>query len=393
MIAADNSHLDNAALPSGDSPELVLVPATPEERIESIKLNSVVWKGALDLDTYLARENHLHQQALVKDGLDIWLLVVRGEAENQRTILASCETYKKKAVLAQDGNVEPISAHGLGSVYCRPEFRGKGYAKRMVSELSKKMDTWQTETILANRSRFSVLYSDIGKKFYAQFGWKPYPSAHFSLSPLSKNEHDRAITGVSLPKAKTLVADDVRHSMCNDEIVRKELGLLRTVSQRSPGAKVAILPSFEHYKWHWAREEFLANILRKDKKPPLIKGAGEDKSRVYCAWNRNFGETPEENTLYILRWIYDEPTSAEETEATARAMAAILKRAQLEAYEWNMAKVQFWNPTPLMEKAVAMLDPTAKIIHREMDSVACLKWNGAEKKDVEWLWNEKYAWC
>ncbi|KAF5862023.1 hypothetical protein ETB97_012261 [Aspergillus alliaceus] len=394
MIAADNSYVDDATLPSGDSPELVLVPATPEERVAAITLNSPAWKGPLDLEAYIAREDHLAQQSLTKDGLTSWLLVVRGQPEGKRTILSSCETYKKKALLAQNGKVETVSTLSIGSVFSRPEFRGKGYAKRMMQELVKKMDTWQTEPKAANKYPFSLLYSDIGKKFYAQFGWNPYPSAHFSLPPASKDEYDRAIVRSNLPKARTLVADDVRRFMCNDDIVQKELDTLRVASQKSPSAKVAVVPDFDHFKWHWAREEYYTRILFKDRASPLIKGAGDEQSKVFCAWNRNFGSTPEENTLYILRWVYDEPTSPEETEKTARAIAAIIKRAQLEAHAWNMSKVQFWNPTPVLERAIAILDPTARVIHREQDSIACLRWTGAEKaKDVEWFWNEKYAWC
>ncbi|KAF9883427.1 hypothetical protein FE257_003468 [Aspergillus nanangensis] len=395
MIAADTSYTDNAALLPGDSPELTLLAASPKERVESIKLNSTAWKGPLDPDSYLAREDHLYRQPLTRDGLICWLLVDRREPEGQRTILSSCETYKKKAWLAHDGELSDTIAYGVGSVYCRPEFRGQGYAKRMLQELTIKMDEWQMEKA-ANRTLFSVLFSDIGKNFYAQFGWKPFPSSHFELPLISKDDYNQQIPGVSLPNTRDLAAADVQSYICSDTVLQKERDLLRTASQNSPSTKIAIAPSFDHYSWHWAREEFYAGKLCPGRTPPVIKGAGEDASGVYCAWNRNFGETPEENTLYILRWVYDDPTTAEETKATVNAMAAILRRAQLEAHEWNMSTIQFWNPTPLLEKAVALLDPSAKVVHREKTSIACLRWTGADHgltKDVEWLLNEKYAWC
>ncbi|KAA8648254.1 hypothetical protein EYZ11_008022 [Aspergillus tanneri] len=392
MIA---SYPDATILPPGDSSDLILVPASREERIETIKLNSAVWKGRFDVDTYIGREEHLHRQQLNKDGLTSWILVDRQEPAGQRTILSSCETYKKKAMLARDGQVDDVACHGVGSVYCRPEFRGKGYAKRMIQELSILLDKWQ-DNKAADRSQLSVLYSDIGKKFYARFGWRPFPSSHFEISPISRTEYEQDIPGANLPKARTLLAQDVQQYMCNDQILQKEREILRAASQKSHGAKVAIIPDFDHFKWHWAREEYCAERLCTDRDVPQIKGAGEENARVYCTWNRNFGSTPEENTLYILRWVYDEPTSPEETETTVRAMAAILRRAQFEANEWDMAKVEFWNPTPLLEKAVAILDPAAKVVHREESSIACLKLNGTKQgldKDVEWFLNEKYAWC
>lgn len=384
------------ALPAGDSSDLVLVPATPEERIDSIKLNSVAFKGPLDMKTYIARENHLFQQRLTRDGLTCWILVDRKQPEGKRTILSSCETYKKSALLAYNGQLEDVSTHAVGSVYCRPEFRGQGYARRMTEELSRKLDTWQMEKERRGRSLFTVLWSDIGKKFYAQFGWKPYLSSHASLRPISREEYSQQVPGANLPTARALFAEDVRNCVCNDQVLEKERELLREASEKSSGAKIAITPDFDHYVWHWAREEFYADKLHSDRDPPVIKGAGEDKSKVYCVWNRNFGESPQENTLFILRWVYDEPTSPAESQATVEAMAAILRRAQLEAHEWNMATVEFWNPTPLLQKAVKMLDPRAEVVHREKSSIASLRWTGAEQglgKDVEWVWNEKYAWC
>lgn len=384
------------SLPAADSPDVILVPATPEERIESIKLNSVAWKGPLDVHTYIARENHLHQQRLVRDGLTCWILVDRNQPEGKRTILSSCETYKKKALLAYDGQVEDIPTHGVGSVYCRPEFRRQGYARRMLEELSKKLDTWQMDKERRDQSLFTVLFSDIGKNFYAQYGWRPFSSSHISLKPISREEYDQGTPGTKLRMARALFAEDVRTCMCDDEVLEKQRDLLREASKKSPGAKVAIKPDYDHFVWHWAREEFYADKLYSHRDPPVIKGAGDDASKVYCTWNRNFGETPKENTLFILRWMYDEPTSPSESQATAEAMAAILRRAQLEAHEWNMAAVEFWNPTPLMQKAAAMLDPNAEVIHREKSSIASLRWTGAEQglgKDVEWFWNEKYTWC
>ncbi|KAJ5102065.1 Acyl-CoA N-acyltransferase [Penicillium alfredii] len=389
MIAADIT-----ALPAGDSPGLVLVPATPAERIASIKLNSIAWKGPLDVETYIARENHLFQQRLTRDGLTCWILVDRTEPEGERTIYSSCESYRKKALLAYDGKVEDVGTHGVGSVYCRPEFRGKGYAKRMLEELSCKLDTWQMEKESRGRSLFSVLFSDIGRSFYAQFGWRPFLSSHMSLLPNFKDGEPDGVACDS--EARDLFAEDVQSRLCNDQVLTKLRERMRVASQQSPGAKIAILPDFDHYVWHWAREEFYAQKLFSQRDPPVIKGAGNDKARVYCAWTRNFGETPEDNVLYILRWVYDDPTSPEQEQTTIHAMAAILRRAQLQARDWNMSKVEFWNPSPLLQKAVALLDPVAQVVHREKSSISSLRWTGAEQglgKDVEWLLNEKYTWC
>jgi GNAT superfamily N-acetyltransferase len=384
MIAAELP-----TLPAGDSPDLILVPATASERIASIRLNSVAWKGPLDVETYIQREDHLLQQRLTRDGLTCWVLVDGREPEDSRTILSSCESYRKSALLAHDGTVEKVSTHGVGSVYCRPEFRGKGYAKRMLEELSVKLETWGMEKEARRRSLFTVLFSDIGKKFYAQFGWRPYLSSHMSLPATVAGLVEKGAT-------RDLFAEDVQKCLCSEVVLDKLRDQMLVASRESGGAKIAILPNFDHFVWHWAREEFYAENLLPERSPPVVKGAGDDRARVYCAWNRNFGETPEDNVLYILRWVYDEPTSPAEEEAIVNAMAAILRRAQQEAQEWNMSKVEFWNPTPLLQKAVALVEPRVELVHREKDSISSLRWTGEEQglgKDVEWLLNEKYTWC
>jgi GNAT superfamily N-acetyltransferase len=384
----------NITLPSAFSSDLILVPATPEEYIECVRLNSTAWKGPLSQELYVEREKHLLSQNLTDNGSQTcWVLVDRNGLAGCRVIFAACESFRKRAFFAHDGRVEDVLSHAIGSVYVRSEFRGKGYAGRMMEELGKKLETWQAGNELRKKSLFSILFSDIGKTFYARFGWIPFKSSHITLSPMSPNEVKNR---VSLPAARPMSAEDVKESMCSDIAIRKQRELLRVASEKCPGVKVAVVPNYEHMTWHWAREEFYArhNILNKPL--PAVKGAGIDSQNVYCTWTRTVGETPNSRTLHILRWMYDEPKSPAEEKATVEAIAAVIQRAQLEAYEWEMRDVQFWNPTPLLEQAARMLDPIISIENRDESSIASLKWNGREvglSSDVEWMFNEKYAWC
>ncbi|KAJ5690527.1 hypothetical protein N7462_004919 [Penicillium macrosclerotiorum] len=389
MIAAEVP----SSLPAGDSPDLILVPATPEERLATIRLNSIAWQGPLSLNEYIARENHLYDQRLTRDGLTCWVLVDGTEPAGERTILSSCESYQKKALLAHGGRVEDVATHGVGSVYCRPEFRGKGYAKRMLEELSRQLDTWRMEKEPRGRALFTVLFSDIGKSFYAQFGWRPFLSSHLALPARAK---DAEANGDGQSKVRDLLAQDVETAMCSEAVIAKEREQMRLASQDSIVAKVAILPDFDHFVWHWAREDFFVENKLPNRPLPMVKGAGNDDARVYCTWNRNFAETPEDNVLYILRWVYDDPTSPEEEQVLVQAMACLLRRAQQEAHEWGLSHVEFWNPTPLLHKAVTLLDPEAQIVHREKSSICSLRWSGEEQglgKEVDWFLNEKFAWC
>ncbi len=81
--------------------------------------------------------------------------------QNERPILGSCESFRKRALVARAGKLEDVISHGIGSVFCNPEYRGRGYAQRMIEELGKKLDTWNQKD--GKKTDFTVLYSDIGK--------------------------------------------------------------------------------------------------------------------------------------------------------------------------------------------------------------------------------------
>ena len=155
---------DPATLPDGNSPDLELVIAGPEELQHCNLLNFASWAGPLSAEAYLRREEHLYATGLSQNGgLSSWMLVDKNDQKSPRTILAACESFRKRALVASRTarEVKDSWAFGIGSVYCREEYRGKGYAVRMMAELRKKLEYWQQKRGL--RTDFSVLYSDIGK--------------------------------------------------------------------------------------------------------------------------------------------------------------------------------------------------------------------------------------
>lgn len=156
-------------LPHGTSPSLALAHPTPEEKRAQFKLNGAEWRGALSLEAYLRREETLSQQSLTQDGgITYWFLVDKSATGNpldptssSRLPLASCETYRKKALVWQDGKVRETLCHGIGSVFCAPHLRGRKYAQRMMQEVGEALKTHQTSK--EKDCLFSVLFSDIGK--------------------------------------------------------------------------------------------------------------------------------------------------------------------------------------------------------------------------------------
>lgn len=157
---------DTTDLPDGTSPTLQLVQANEAEMIESSTINATSWRGSLDVYAYLEREAHLRNTNLNRNGgITYWILVDTASPpprDGVRRILASCETLRKRALVARSsGNVQEIISHGIGSVYCNSAYRGRGYAQRMLVELTKILDTWQQKE--GTFTEFTVLWSDIGK--------------------------------------------------------------------------------------------------------------------------------------------------------------------------------------------------------------------------------------
>ena len=179
-------------LPSSSSPSLSLVPATPAEKEDCWRINAQSWRGALDVSSYLQREQHLQNQEQNRDGgIVFWILVDTtlksdntspitiqngftnganrtdlasatncGETQ-PRHIFASCESLRKRAMVSRGGKHEEILVWGVGSVFVREEYRGRGYAGRMMDELGRKLETWGQEN--NGKTAFTVLFSDIGK--------------------------------------------------------------------------------------------------------------------------------------------------------------------------------------------------------------------------------------
>ena len=84
----------------------------------------------------------------------------------------------------------------------------------------------------------------------------------------------------------------------------------------------------------------------------------------------------------------------------APSIASLLRLAQREAAEWKMEGAEVWNPTVVTVEAVRMLQPKARVVDRESESIASLRWYGElpQKRGrladfVDWIGNEKYGWC
>ncbi|KAI1614869.1 hypothetical protein EDD37DRAFT_650118 [Exophiala viscosa] len=383
--------LDAQSLPSAQSQDLKVEPVTPLEYLQTAHLNAEEWKGPLDLQQYLEREEILQQTNLTKDGrITGWILTSDAfplNPDGTRQIFASCETIQTCAYVAQQGKLDNVQAHGIASVFTRSEYRGKGYAGRMMRELGKRLESWQKLQDLPNA--FSVLYSDIGPNFYARHGWKVFPSTHIYLAPLQQNDYERAQG--QLPSIEALTMSDLQH-IPTVKYVEQRLQEQSTIQPNK--TYVAIRPDLEHFGWHTARDEFQCQLLGKGH--PTIKGAIHRETGLALIWCRVFATREHDWQLHILHTVI--PPETQNSGDAQGAIAALLLRAQLEASQWDMAAgVEVWDPTELTLAAAQKLKSAeqgkVEVITRDKEHLCSLRWNSHDNEDVVWLADEKYAWC
>lgn len=385
--------VDAALLPSAKDGDIQMVPATTSEHMQCSRLNADEWRGPLTLEQYMKREKHLLSQNLTKDGKEVgWMLTSTALPRNDqgnRPILASCETIPSEAYVAKDGKLTKTLAHGIGSVFTRPEHRGKSYASRMMTELGQILETFQQPN--GDRSMFSVLYSDIGQTFYSRFGWKAFLSTHMQLVPLDADQYHELSKG--LPAVQELISSDL-HAIPATQYVQEEL---RAESRSTPGVSfVAIAPDVAHFEWHHSREEFVSKALGRS--APKIKGVIHPETGMALIWSRTFASDRRDWTLHVLHIAA--PPSTGSSDDRQDVLSALLLRAQHEAFISDMsAGVEVWDPSEDVVAAAQKLrkdkGDKVEVIRRDTDHICSLRWTGPEPDghDVVWKFCQKYAWC
>ncbi|KAL2141424.1 hypothetical protein VTI28DRAFT_2424 [Corynascus sepedonium] len=396
------------SLPDADSPLLVLTQPTHAERVATIKHTYRNWGFALTEPDYVAREAYLTTVPLARDGgITHWILTVASLPPDRRPILSSCESLRKRAISCRrraaggggddddpdggkgvaDVEIEVVEgvAHGIGSVFTEPAYRGKGYASRMMKEVGERLRAWQGQSL------FSVLYSDIGKSFYARHGWPAYESLHVSFKPAvvesaGDNERTKQVArAIGYHELAELCAVDEK--LLRADLARRCRGDSKT--------HVAILPELDAMLWHLMREDYMTKSIFG--KTPTVRGAvvGEPGKRVWAVWTRGYYgglKKPEGNVLHVLRVVVEDPEQPDEE--LVEGFRSIVQMAQHEAAEWKTQDVQVWNPPSKLKSLVQKCGIKSEFVVREKDSIASLRWYGNEPAaEVDWVANEKYAWC
>ncbi|KAL0930514.1 lysine acetyltransferase [Colletotrichum truncatum] len=375
--------------------DLILTHPTPAERIQIWTWTHEKWGTALELDEYLRREQYLTTVPVSRNGgITHWILTDPAQPPDARPIYSSCESIRKRALAAKpDGTVADTVAHAIGSVFTEPSHRGKGYASTMMSMVGSRVASWQGNKMAKGEQwgdikdgevACSILFSDIGKKFYAKHGWHPYESTHLSFPPQAADEGQK-----KNGKAKPVGYHELAELSAVDEKLLRE-----RLSRASKGnkARVALLPDIDVILWHLMREDFMTKHIFG--KTPTVRGAvvGEPGQRVWAVWTRGYYgglKKPEGNTMHILRLVVEDENSSDDY--VQEAIEELLTLARAEAAEWKSNNIEMWNPEARVRRLVEKAGIPHEFVERENDSIPSLMWYG--DGEVEWVLNEKFGWC
>jgi hypothetical protein len=237
---------------------------------------------------------------------------------------------------------------------------------------------------------FSVLFSDIGPKFYAARGWKAYESAHLKFTVDASAEY-------AVPEGvRAIHEDDIAAlTQLDEELLRKRLA---TPASSDARIKVAIVPDEDHMLWHIARQVLASEALYPGKQPPHVHGAQVTLSgtRIWALWHRKLKSADDEtkNKLYFLRFVIEDPDAVSD-EDLGVAFEKIISAAKLEAKASKCASVIMWSPEVRLKRLVEERDSlAAAYVVRDNDSIISLSWFGeGSVDDVDFMIPEQYTWC
>ncbi|KAJ6789360.1 hypothetical protein PWT90_00913 [Aphanocladium album] len=384
-------------LPTVNDASVGLANPTRDEQRQIWRATHPSWGPGLTLDQYLEREEYLLTTPLAKDGgLTPWILTDSAAAASPRPVLSSCETIKKRAVVANpSGTLTDVTAHGVASVFTYPEYRSRGYAGRMMALLGEELA--RQEEAAPGAAGFSILFSDIGPKFYANHQWMPIGNTHieFPVAAPASKATPAGITELDDSHLAALAARD-------EELLRAQLA--RPLDPGDTKIRAAVMPDLNTFEWQYRREDhMLRHFLGRD---PSVRGAlhtppGEngDKRRVWGLWVRTrYGGAdgyPVITLLHFLRFVMEDEAATTDEELTA-ALEGIMAVAQREAADANCKSVEIWNPparvlTTFKEKLPQL---QGKVVERDMHNLCSFRWFGPGSVDnVEWVANEKFEWC
>ncbi|KAJ1547815.1 hypothetical protein HK096_010943 [Nowakowskiella sp. JEL0078] len=315
----------------------------------------------LTLQEYVARERLLGATAFASQR-STWILTAAAAADD---ILSACETYPRLC-LVSDGNGGLVTRKcvSIAAVYTPEAHRKKGYAAELLQRVLAEIQ--KDGSVVA-----STLYSEVGKLYYAKFGWK-YSSSFVGTISTSSEPSRAWLQDSEFIHSTSIFSKDI------PDIIKQDVLLLTSELKASSEPSFSVFPAADCIEWMNVCADYYARVYKHIPTPPLGRGARISDSDSFVLWGPDWTV----NKLVIFRLRASNSTEVE----------ALLAEALKEAVKNGLEKIIFWNPD--IKNLFQTLYKKGVIEYHERedeDSLSCVKFIGVDEK-LNWVANEKFAW-
>ncbi|KZT58260.1 hypothetical protein CALCODRAFT_468701 [Calocera cornea HHB12733] len=360
---------------------LTLVKANREQTIESRKRNFNEWNRGLNIEQYLKVHDDLdiHEHAS-GEKLNTWVLVRRDDSHSL-DFLCACETYVREGLVATPTGVTEVTAYAIASVYTPVENRKKGYARQMLRLLHHVIGRkeglpefpaeWGAPPSNGGfgNAWFSILYSDVGPKFYTTCGPTLSTPGWMVQNPYEvfwPVEGDA--NGTDSP-ARLLQETDLEDLLTKDAALIKE--------EMAGTTKLCCSFTANHGVNNYLVQRSIIRAELTGHPRPEVWGAvlpeHEPQALSFLTWTPG----PPDFTISRLR-------------AGPEALPALLGVAKKIAAECKAQEIVAWAVPDGLQEACEALGGVRRARTNHLPSVHVYAEDGDK---FEWIHNEKFSWC
>ncbi|CAE6424583.1 unnamed protein product [Rhizoctonia solani] len=152
--------------------DFIVKTATKDQAHEVVLRNAGYWgtKTGIPVDDFVELSAAVREGVFARDGRHtVWVLAPEDDPDTTN-FYASCQIFTREVLTLRPGQTSPSSSFGhvMSAVLVPEEYRGKGYAKQLMSLLHSVVaphrypNPLKVPSIISHPSTVSVLYSAIG---------------------------------------------------------------------------------------------------------------------------------------------------------------------------------------------------------------------------------------
>ena len=156
-----------------------LKPLTPVEALQILHETRTIWSAGLKIDEYYDYNEMQRQDTWGHRNLQLY-----GYETADGQLAASLKLYK----LTMTAHGEDFPCYGLGAIFSRHKFRGRGFGGKIVQSVVEKAKKDGQSGLL--------LFSDIGLSFYEQYGFREIGSVEVSFYVEAQHIDRKKLEGV-----------------------------------------------------------------------------------------------------------------------------------------------------------------------------------------------------